>query len=152
MSGKRGVVLLVDDNADDVELALLAFEKAGLTAQIVVARDGLEALDYLQGTGKYAGRDVRELPSVVLLDLKMPKLDGIGLLKRIRGDARTQYLPVVVLTSSTEEKDLVESYKHWVNSYVRKPVNFKQFEEVSRQLGVYWSALNLVAPPGGTHS
>ena len=151
MSGKRGVILLVDDNEDDVELTLLAFEKAQLTAEVVVARDGLEALDYLLGTGKYVGRDVRELPNVVLLDLKMPRLDGIGLLKRIRGDARIQHLPVVILTSSTEEKDLVESYKHWVNSYVRKPVNFKQFEEVSRQLGVYWGAMNVVAP-GGAHS
>jgi two-component system response regulator len=148
MSSKRGLILLVDDNADDVELTLMAFEKAGLTADVVVARDGLEALDYLQGTGKYAGRDVTQLPHVVLLDLKMPRLDGIGLLKRIRGEARTQYLPVVILTSSTEERDLVESYKHWVNSYVRKPVNFKQFEEVSRQLGLYWGALNVVAPEG----
>jgi two-component system response regulator len=151
MSSKRGLILLVDDNADDVELTLLAFEKAGLTADVVVASDGLEALDYLHGTGKYAGRDVRVLPHVVLLDLKMPRLDGIGLLKRIREDARTQYLPVVVLTSSTEERDIIESYKHWVNSYVRKPVNFKQFEEVSRQLGLYWGALNVIAP-GGSHS
>lgn len=151
MSGKRGVILLVDDNADDVELTLMAFEKAELDAEVVVARDGLEALDYLLGTGKYVGRDVRELPNVVLLDLKMPRLDGIGLLKRIRGDARIKHLPVVILTSSTEEKDLAESYKHWVNSYVRKPVNFKQFEEVSRQLGVYWGSMNVVAP-GGPHS
>jgi two-component system response regulator len=151
MASRRGVILLVDDNADDVELTLLAFEKVRIEADIVVARDGLEALDYLFGTGKYAGRDVRQLPQLVLLDLKMPKLDGISVLKRIRGDERTRHVPVVVLTSSTEERDLSNSYGNWVNSYVRKPVNFKQFEEVSKQLGVYWTLLN-VSLPGGTHS
>jgi len=151
MPAKRGVILLVDDNVDDVELTLLAFEKMQLEADIVVAHDGLEALDYLFGTGKYAGRDVKELPYVVLLDLKMPKLDGISVLKRIREDERTRHLPVVVLTSSTEEKDLIESYRNWVNSYIRKPVNFKMFEEVSKQLGLYWTQLNQGLPPG-THS
>jgi two-component system response regulator len=150
MSAKRGVILLVDDNVDDVELTLLAFEKMQLEADIVVAHDGLEALDYLFGTGKHSGRDVKELPRVVLLDLKMPKLDGISVLKRIREDERTRHLPVVILTSSTEEKDLIESYRNWVNSYIRKPVNFKMFEEVSKQLGLYWTQLNL-GLRGGPH-
>jgi len=150
MASKRGVILLVDDNVDDVELTLMAFEKMQLDADIVVAYDGLEALDYLFGTGHHAGRDVRELPRLVLLDLKMPRLDGLGLLKRIREDERTRYLPVVMLTSSTEKRDITESYQNWVNSYVRKPVNFKQFEEVSKQLGLYWTLLN-VNVPGGTH-
>lgn len=148
MSGRRGVILLVDDNADDVELTLMAFEKMMLDADIVVARDGFEALDYLFGTGRYAGRDVRELPRLVLLDLKMPKLDGISVLRRIREDERTRHVPVVVLTSSTEERDLSESYRNWVNSYVRKPVNFRQFEEVSKQLGMYWTLLNVNLPGG----
>ncbi|SEK46791.1 two-component system, unclassified family, response regulator [Stigmatella aurantiaca] len=150
MASKRGVILLVDDNVDDVELTLMAFEKMQLDADIIVAYDGLEALDYLFGTGRYAGRDVRELPRLVLLDLKMPRLDGLGLLKRIREDERTRYMPVVMLTSSTEKRDITESYQNWVNSYVRKPVNFKQFEEVSKQLGLYWALLN-VTVPGGTH-
>ena len=150
MSARRGVILLVDDNVDDVELTLLAFEKMQLEADIVVAHDGLEALDYLFGTGKHSGRDVKELPRVVLLDLKMPKLDGISVLKRIREDERTRHLPVVILTSSTEEKDLIESYRNWVNSYIRKPVNFKMFEEVSKQLGLYWTQLNL-GLRGGPH-
>lgn len=150
MASKRGVILLVDDNVDDVELTLMAFGKMQLDADIVVAYDGLEALDYLFGTGRYAGRDVRELPRLVLLDLKMPRLDGLGLLKRIREDERTRYVPVVMLTSSTEKRDITESYQNWVNSYVRKPVNFKQFEEVSKQLGLYWALLN-VNVPGGTH-
>jgi two-component system response regulator len=148
MATRRGVILLVDDNVDDVELTLLAFEKMQLDADIVVAHDGLEALDYLFGTGKHAGRDTREQPRLVLLDLKMPKLDGLGLLKRIREDERTRYLPVVVLTSSTEQRDVVESYRSWVNSYVRKPVNFKQFEDVSKQLGLYWTQLNVGMPQG----
>lgn len=151
MSGKRGVILLVDDNADDVELTIMAFEKMKLEADIVVAQDGLQALEYLFATGGHSGRDVTQLPRLVLLDLKMPKLDGIGVLKRIREDERTRHVPVVVLTSSTEQRDLAESYRHWVNSYVRKPVNFKQFEEVSRQLGLYWTQLN-VSQAGGAHS
>lgn len=150
MATRRGVILLVDDNVDDVELTLLAFEKMQLDADIAVAHDGLEALDYLFGTGKHAGRDVKELPRLILLDLKMPKLDGLGLLKRIREDERTRYVPVVVLTSSTEQRDVVESYRNWVNSYVRKPVNFKQFEDVSKQLGLYWTQLNVGMPHGAS--
>src|SRR5262245_29087141 len=133
----RGVILLVDDNADDVELTQLAFEKLGLDVDVVVARDGVEALDYLFGTGAHAGRDPSRLPSLVLLDLKMPRLDGFSVLERIRGEERTRYLPVVVLTSSAEERDVLESYKHWANSYVRKPVNFRAFEDVSKQLKLY---------------
>lgn len=146
MSRQRGTLLLVDDNPDDVELAQLAFEKAGLDADIVVAQDGVEAVDFLFGTGRHAGRDTSKLPLVVLLDLKMPRMDGLGVLKRIRESEQTRHLPVVILTSSTEERDIVESYRNWVNSYVRKPVNFREFEEVSRQLGVYWSNLNVLAP------
>lgn len=146
MAGERGIVLLVDDNPDDVELAQMAFEKAGLDAEVVVARDGVEAVDFLFGTGQFAGRDTTRQPRVVLLDLKMPRLDGLGVLKKIREDARTRHVPVVILTSSTEERDITESYRNWVNSYVRKPVNFREFEEVSRQLGVYWSHLNVLLP------
>lgn len=146
-SEKRSTILLVDDNADDVELTQLAFEKLALDVDVVVARDGVEALEYLFGTGAHAGRDVTQMPRLVLLDLNMPRLDGFGVLRRIREDQRTRYLPVVVLTSSTEEKDLIESYRHWVNSYIRKPVNFREFEEVTKQLGLYWTTLNVIAPP-----
>jgi two-component system, response regulator len=139
-------ILLVDDNPDDVELALLAFEKLGLGLEVVVARDGLEAVKYLFGAGAPADRNVAELPSVVLLDLKMPGLDGLEVLKRIRADERTRHLPVVVLTSSTEERDLLESYRYAANSYVRKSVDFREFEEVSRQLGLYWTRLNVLPP------
>jgi two-component system response regulator len=140
-------ILLVEDNPDDVELTQLAFAKLRLDAEVVVARDGVEALEYLFAEGAFRGRDVRQLPRLVLLDLKMPRLDGFGVLRRIRADARTRFLPVVVLTSSTEERDLLESYELWANSYVRKPVNFREFEEVSKQLGLYWTTLNVLAPP-----
>lgn len=147
MARMNRTILLVDDNPDDVELTQLAFEKLQLDAEVVVARDGVEALEYLFAEGAFSSRDVRQLPRLVLLDLKMPRMDGFGVLKRIRGDERTRYLPVVVLTSSTEERDLIECYKLWANSYVRKPVNFREFEEVSRQLGLYWTTLNMLAPP-----
>ena len=138
----KKVILLVEDNPDDEELALLAFKKSNVVNEVVIARDGEEALDYLFGTGAYAGRDVGVLPQVVLLDLKLPKIDGLEVLQRVRADPRTRRLPVVVLTSSKEEQDLMESYDLGANSYVRKPVDFAQFVESVRQLQLYWLVLN----------
>lgn len=135
-------VLLVEDNPDDEVLTLRAFKKNNITNPIVVARDGVEALDYLCGTGAYAGRDPNERPQVVLLDLKLPKIDGLEVLRRIRASDTLQGLPVVVLTSSTEDRDLVESYRLGCNSYVQKPVDFDEFLEAARQLGLYWLILN----------
>lgn len=139
-------ILLVEDNPDDVELTLLAFQKNNISNAIVVARDGVEALDYLFGTGMHEGRDLRYMPSIILLDLKLPKVDGLEVLKRIRADVRTKRLPVVILTSSKEEQDLISSYELGCNSYVRKPVNFSQFLEATRQLGIYWLLLNETPP------
>jgi CheY-like chemotaxis protein len=139
---KNKVILLAEDNPDDVKLTMRALKKANVLNEVVVAQDGTEALDYLFGTGKYAGRDVNQKPQVVLLDLKMPKVDGLEVLQRIRGDERTRLLPVVVLTTSSEDKDRVSSYKLGANSYVRKPVDFNQFTEAVRQLGLYWLLLN----------
>lgn len=135
-------ILIVEDNEDDLELALRALKHNNVLNEIVVARDGVEALDYLLGAGAHAGRDPCVMPEVVLLDLKMPRLGGLEVLKRIRADERTQYLPVVVLTSSDEEKDLIDSYHYGVNSYIRKPVDFQQFTESVRQLSLYWMVLN----------
>jgi two-component system response regulator len=135
-------ILLVEDNADDEALTLRAFAKNHITNPVTIARDGVEALDYLFATGAYAGRDVTERPAVVLLDLKLPKLDGIDVLKRIRADERTRLLPVVILTSSREEQDIIDSYRFGCNSYVRKPVDFDQFLEAAKQLGLYWLLLN----------
>src|SRR3954449_211019 len=132
------VILLVEDNQDDEELALLAFRKSNIANEVVVARDGTEALDCLFGTGAYAGRDKHILPQVVLLDLKLPKIDGLEVLRRLRADPRTKRLPVVVLTSSKEDQDLMESYDLGANSYVRKPVDFSRFVEAVRQLQMYW--------------
>ena len=143
------VILLVEDNQDDEELALLAFRKSNIANEVVVARDGAEALDYLIGTGAYAGRDTPALPQVVLLDLKLPKIDGLEVLKRLRDNPRTKRLPVVVLTSSREDQDLIESYNLGANSYVRKPVEIVQFAEAVRQLQMYWLVLNEAAPPDG---
>ena|SRR5579871_1990279 len=140
------VILLVEDNQDDEELALLAFRKSHVANNVVVARDGAEALDYLFGTGAYAGCATHVLPQVVLLDLKLPKVDGLEVLRRLRADPRTKRLPVVVLTSSQEEQDLIESYDLGANSYVRKPVDFAQFAEAVEQLQMYWLVLN-EAPP-----
>ncbi len=142
---ERKVILLVEDNPDDVDLTIRAFRKANISNEVVVARDGVEALDYLFGTGAHAGKD-NDLPQVVLLDLKLPRVDGMGVLQRIRSEPRTRFLPVVVLTSSREEQDLVRSYELGVSSYVRKPVDFKEFMDAARQLGLYWLVLNL-APP-----
>lgn len=136
------VILLAEDNPDDVQLTLRALKKSKILNEVIVAQDGVEALDYLFGTGKYAGRDTKILPQVVLLDLKMPKMDGLEVLQRVRSDTRTKLLPVVVLTTSSEDRDRVESYKLGANSYVRKPVDFNQFAEAVNQLGLYWLVLN----------
>ncbi|TDI76451.1 MAG: response regulator [Betaproteobacteria bacterium] len=136
------VILLVEDNPDDQELALLAFKEANITSKIITCSDGEEALDYLFATGMYADRDVRIMPEVMLLDLKLPKVDGFEVLKRVREDPRTKLLPVVVLTTSSEQKDLVESYQLGTNSYIRKPVDFSKFIEFAQQFGSYWLGLN----------
>jgi two-component system response regulator len=143
---KEKFILVVEDNPDDEALTVRALKKSNIVNEVVVARDGVEALDYLFGEGAYAGRDMTEMPQVILLDLKLPKLDGLGLLRRLRADARTKFLPVVILTSSNEEQDRVNSYDLGANSYVRKPVDFKQFSEAARQLGLYWLVLN-ESPP-----
>jgi len=137
------VILLVEDSADDEALTLRALRKNAIANEVVVARDGVEALDYLFGTGDYAGRDTAEQPRVVLLDLKLPRLDGLDVLKRLRADSRTRLIPVVVLTASDEEKDLLASYDLGANSYIRKPVDFARFTEAVGQLGLYWLVLNL---------
>jgi two-component system response regulator len=139
-------ILLVEDNPDDELLAVRALRKNKIMNKVVVARDGAEALDYLFGTGTYEGRDMGEMPQVILLDLKLPKVDGLEVLKRLRNDERTKVLPVVVLTSSKEERDLTDSYRLGANSYIRKPVDFAQFTEAVRQLGLYWLVLN-ESPP-----
>ncbi|HHX40908.1 MAG TPA: response regulator [Armatimonadetes bacterium] len=143
------VILLVEDNPDDIELTLRALRKSNIANKVVVARDGVEALDYLFGTGAYAGRDTDDQPQVVLLDLKLPRVDGLEVLKRIRADARTELVPVVILTSSREEQDLIQGYRSGANSYIRKPVDFDQFTEATRQLGLYWLVLNEPAPKEG---
>jgi two-component system response regulator len=140
-------ILLVEDNPDDEALTLRAFSKNKITNPVVVARDGVEALDYLLGTGAYEGRDINDLPQVVLLDLKLPKIGGLEVLRRVRANPPTATLPVVVLTSSKEEQDVIDSYRLGCNSYVRKPVDFDQFLEAARQLGLYWLLLN--ERPGG---
>ena len=141
-------ILLVEDNPDDVELTLLAFQESSMATEVVAVRDGVEALDYLFCTGAHAGRDPRIMPALILLDLNMPRLSGIDTLRRIRADARTRMLPVVMLTSSNEDRDIVESYGLGANSYIRKPVDFARFVDTAKQLGLYWLLLN-VPPPGG---
>jgi CheY-like chemotaxis protein len=139
---EQKIILLVEDNQDDVDLTLRAFRKNNITNMVVVAQDGVEALDYLYGTGMYTGRDVKDLPVVVLLDLKLPKLNGPEVLRSIRQNEFTRMLPVVILTSSAEQKDVFEGYKLNVNSYVRKPVDFEQFSEAVKILGLYWTLWN----------
>jgi two-component system response regulator len=139
-------ILLVEDNADDEKLTLRALKKNNVRNEVVVARNGAEALDYLFGTGAYAGRNLNAMPQVVLLDLKLPKLDGLEVLRRLRAHERTKLLPVVILTSSNEEMDRINGYGLGANSYVRKPVDFNQFSEAARQLGLYWLVLNEAAP------
>ena len=136
------IILLVEDNPDDVQLTLRALKKNKIMNEVVVAQDGVEALEYLFGTGKYAGRDTKVLPQVVLLDLKMPRMDGHEVLQRIRKDERTKLLPIVILTTSSEDQDRGESYKVGAYSYIRKPVDFNQFAEAVHQLGLYWLVLN----------
>ena len=139
-------ILLVEDDPDDLELTQLALRDAKVANPLVVARDGVEALDFLFATGAHAGRDASVRPVVVLLDLKLPRVDGLQVLERIRGDARTRDLPVVVLTSSNEEEDRHRSYALQVNSYVRKPVDFDRFQAAVRELGLYWTVLNEPPP------
>jgi CheY-like chemotaxis protein len=139
-------ILLVEDNADDEALSVRALKKNGVLNEVVVARDGVEATDFLFGTGTYAERGLRDLPAVVLLDLKLPRMDGLEVLRRIRSDPRTKVLPVVVLTSSIEEADLAKCYSLGANSYLRKPVDFDQFMDAVRQIGNYWLALNQSPP------
>lgn len=141
------VILLVEDNPDDEELTRRALKKSNVLNEVVVARDGVEALDYLFGTGAYAGKDPDDLPAVILLDLKLPKVNGLEVLRRLREDHRTKLLPVVILTSSKEQQDILSGYSLGANSYVRKPVDFEQFTEAVRQLGIYWLLLN-EQPPG----
>jgi two-component system, response regulator len=140
------IILLVEDNPSDVDLARRALEKGHIVNELVVARDGKEALDFLWGEGAYAGRDVADLPAVVLLDLKLPRIPGLDVLRRVRGDARTRRVPVVILTSSKEEEDLAASYDLGANSYIRKPVDFRQFTRAIEQLGLYWLVWNEPPP------
>jgi two-component system, response regulator len=138
------IILLVEDNPDDEELTLRALRKGNVANEVFVARDGTEALDFLFGTGRHAGLPPLPMPAVVLLDLKLPKLDGIDVLKRMRTDPRTSLIPVVVLTSSSEEEDMLKSYQSGANSYVRKPVEFSAFAGAVTQLGMYWMLLNQI--------
>lgn len=143
------IILLVEDNPDDEALTLRALKRNNILNEVVVARDGAEALDYLFAQGTHSDRDASKLPEVVLLDLKLPKLDGLEVLRRIRGEPLTRRLAVVILTSSNEERDIVAGYDLGANSYIRKPVDFNQFMEAVRQLGVYWLVLNVPPPSAG---
>ncbi|MBA2543327.1 MAG: response regulator [Deltaproteobacteria bacterium] len=136
------VILLVEDNPTDEKLTIRAFGKCNISNEVVVARDGAEALDYLFATGSHVGRDTTQVPAVILLDLKLPKLDGLEVLRRIRADSRTQTVPVVVLTSSKEDEDIARSYSLGANAYVRKPVDFAEFAEAAKTLGLFWLLMN----------
>jgi CheY-like chemotaxis protein len=140
------IILLVEDNPDDVTLTLRALKKNNILNEVVVAKDGVEALDYLFGAGIYAGRDTSVVPVVTLLDLKLPKIDGLEVLKRVRANDKTKLIPIVILTSSKEENDLINGYSLGANSYIRKPVDFEQFNIAVRELGLYWILLN-ESPP-----
>ncbi len=139
---KSKIILLVEDSENDAALALRAFKKNQLSCEVVVAADGGEALDYLFCRGVYGDRDEKDMPNLILLDLKLPEMDGLEVLRHLRSSDRTKYLPVVILTTSKEEEDILNSYELGCNSYIRKPVNFLEFTEVARQLGVYWIELN----------
>jgi CheY-like chemotaxis protein len=143
---KNKAIMLVEDNPDDEALTVRALKKNKIMNEIVIARDGVEALEYLFGEGAHAGRDTKIMPQVVLLDLKLPKLDGLGVLRRVRSDDRTRLLPVVILTSSNAEEDRINGYGLGANSYVRKPVDFDQFVTAAAQLGLYWLVLNEPPP------
>lgn len=143
------VILLVEDSPKDEALTLRALKKHNIGNEVVVAHDGAEALDYLFGTGAHADRDPADLPAVVLLDIKLPKIDGLEVLKRVRANEMTKLLPVVILTSSREQRDLLDGYSSGANSYVRKPVEFTEFADAVRNLGLYWLILNELPPPTG---
>lgn len=147
MAETEKVILLVEDNPDDEALTLRALKRNNILNQVVVARDGVEALDYLFGAGAHAGRDTRIQPQIILLDLKLPRIDGLEVLRRLRADSRTALQPVAILTTSNEESDIVSSYQLGANSFIRKPVDFEQFMEAVRQLGMYWLVLNVPPPP-----
>jgi len=147
MPNNNKVILLVEDNTDDEVLTLRALKRNNILNDVVVARDGVEALDYLFGTGAHAGRDTSVQPQLILLDLKMPRVDGLEVLRRLRADPRTHLQPVVILTTSSEDQDVTSSYELGANSYIRKPVDFEQFMEAVRQLGLYWLVLNLAPSP-----
>jgi CheY-like chemotaxis protein len=144
MSNNAVEILLVEDNPRDVDLTLRALKKRNLANKVQVVRDGQEALDFMFAQGEYADRDMNHRPKVVLLDLKLPKVDGLEVLRRMKGDDRTRSIPVVVLTSSHEEKDMVESYRLGVNSYIQKPVDFDQFLDCAQHMGLYWLLINMV--------
>jgi len=143
---QRNILLLVEDNADDEELTLLAFEESKILNEVVVARDGVEALDYLLGTGTYTDRDMNIMPALILLDLQLPRINGLEVLQRLRADKRTKLIPVVILTTSNEQLDLINSYSLGCNSYIRKPVNYNQFITAVQQLGMYWLLINEPPP------
>jgi two-component system, response regulator len=142
MSQQQKVILLVEDNDDDIELTTMAFARAKILNPVVIARDGVLALDYLFGTGEHVGRDIADHPVVVLLDLKLPRLGGLDVLKRMRDDERTRRIPVVVLTTSNEQQDMLRAGDLHANSYVRKPVDFDSFVDAARQIGLYWTVVN----------
>jgi CheY-like chemotaxis protein len=143
---QKQFLVLVEDRPDDIELTSRALKKHGIVNELVVLRDGIEALDYFFGTGKYAGRNLDERPAVILLDIKLPKVDGLEVLKRLRANENTKLIPVVILTSSKEERDVINGYQLGCNSYVRKPINFEEFSEAVRNMGLYWLLLNEPTP------